>query len=331
MNKKQIQQYLHIIDQFKSLNIAVIGDFMLDKYVFGDCSRISPEAPVPVVKVKKREYRLGGAGNVVANLAALGCQTDAYGLIGRDNNGKELKKLLKTNQGHSELIHAHDNRITSVKTRIVADRQQVTRIDDEVKTEISKKDADKLIQKLQKKISGYDAVILSDYGKGVLTSYVIQNITAYTKKIILVDPKGSEYSKYHGATIVKPNFKEFKEAVNAPEMALATEKLEHYAEQLRKKIQLDGMVITLGDKGVFIQNPKGDYRIIPTRAKEVFDVSGAGDTFTALFTLAMALQEDWFVAGDIANHGSGIVVGKTGTTPLNREELIEHIKEFKEN
>lgn len=323
MDKKE---YLKIINQFKDLNIAVIGDYMLDKYIWGNCTRISPEAPVPIVKVKSTEYRLGGAGNVVANLASLGSSVSVFGIIGNDTNGDMLDNLLYKQNVHSQLIRSKNNRITTVKTRIIADNQQVTRIDEEKVDTISSKNINKLSRLLSQQSDNFDAVIISDYGKGVVSKELSQIIIDnFNHKLIIVDPKGVNYKKYSGSTAIKPNFYEFKQANKNPELELTAENLEKYAHIMRNNLALKGMVVTLGDKGVFIQNPKNKYKIIPTRAKDVFDVSGAGDTFTAIFTMALAICNDWFIAGDIANYGSGIAVGKVGTSNIDKEELIQYI------
>lgn len=322
---QKTKKYLDIIEEFSRLKIAVIGDFMLDRYILGSCDRISPEAPVPVINVRTKESRLGGAGNVAANLNSLGCQVSVFGLASEDTSGQELIHLLKNENIDFHLLSPDNQKITPVKTRIIADKQQVTRVDEEDKKDLSPTDEKKLLTTLQSQVKNYDAIILSDYGKGLLTASLTQKIIKTFDKPIIVDPKGNNYLKYSAATLVKPNFKEFKAAVNTPEMALNSENLEKYAIQLRKNLHLEGIVVTLGARGVFIQNPAWEYKIIPTRAKTVFDVSGAGDTFTALFTMSLCVDNDWFIAGDIANHGSGIVVGDVGTSALKKNKLIANI------
>ena len=325
---ENIKLYIDIVKKFKKIKIAVLGDFILDKYIWGTCSRISPEAPVPILESKSTEYRLGGAGNVAANLSSLGCMVDTFGVIGNDNEGAILTNLLNKLEINSFLIESITDRKTSLKTRVIADTQQIVRIDEETNKEISIKETNVVIKQLLTNIEQYDALIISDYLKGVITPRLTKKIISSFRKrnkIVIVDPKGLNYNKYSGATAITPNFNEFKLINKQLNMKQETEILGKYAMKLKNRLNLEGVIITLGSNGVYIQN--NNNKIIPTRAKEVFDVSGAGDTFIALFTAAFAVHINWFIAGEIANHGAGIIVGKTGTSILKVHELINSLQE----
>lgn len=322
MDKKD---YINIIKRFSNLRIAVFGDFILDKYIWGECNRISPEAPVPIVKVNNVEYRLGGAGNVAANLIGVGCKADAYGIIGDDANGTLLTDLLNKT-GIQSKIKIDIKRKTTSKTRLIAQKQQIVRIDEEDNIEINENSSQQIINDIENNIQFYDALIISDYGKGVVTADITPIIIEIFKnhnKIIIVDPKGNTFTKYSNATTIKPNFNEFKKAINEPDLKLETSELEKYGHKFKESLNISGVVITLGENGVFIQNEEGEFKIIPTYAKEVFDVSGAGDTFTALFTASLCVKNDWFLAGKIANYASGIVVSKVGTYYITKKELMD--------
>jgi D-beta-D-heptose 7-phosphate kinase/D-beta-D-heptose 1-phosphate adenosyltransferase len=310
-----------LFEDFARLNILVIGDLILDNYIWGDVDRISPEAPVQIISVKRRENRIGGAGNVAANLATLGCKTTIVGACGKDDGYSSLSKLfnsMKINQ----VINAIPNRPTTVKSRIIAQHQQLLRIDEENRSPVEKSFTMPLFEEINSRKEEFDGVILSDYAKGLLTEDFIKDIISIFKGNVplIIDPKGYDYSKYRGATAIKPNLKEFCSAVHRP--YLRNEEIEEYAMRMAESLDLEGVVITLGEDGVFVLNNKNESHLIPTKAKQVYDVSGAGDTFTAVFTAALILSNDWFLAAKSGNIASGVVISKMGTATASIDEIF---------
>jgi len=316
--------FLEIVKNFEKVNALIIGDFILDKYIWGSVSRISPEAPVPIVKVESIEYRPGGAGNVALNMRALGCNVMCIGLAGYDENSKILKKLFDR-AGIKARIY-RDKRITTVKTRVIAHKQQVVRIDEEEVRYVEGKIQNDIIKFIKDISGGHDVAVISDYAKGLMAPELTKEIISLLrgKVPVVIDPKGDNYNKYTGATIIKPNFNEFKWAVS--KLDLTINDIKKFSTSLIDKYELDGLVVTLGENGVFIQKKDGEYKRIPTRAKEVYDVSGAGDTFIGTFSAVFAITGDCFISGEIANLASGIVVGKIGTATVNQFELINEMK-----
>ncbi|MDD5765342.1 MAG: D-glycero-beta-D-manno-heptose-7-phosphate kinase [Candidatus Marinimicrobia bacterium] len=312
-----------LFQNFKNLNILVVGDLILDNYIWGSVNRISPEAPVPVVTVNRRENRIGGAGNVAANLASLNVNVTIAGVCGEDKNAEILKDLFNNGKIRPFLIQT-PSRKTTTKSRVIAQRQQLLRIDEEDTEPVKKDIARKLISMISLVKENFDGVILSDYAKGLLSEEFIQEILMlFGNKPVIIDPKGFNYRKYHGATTIKPNFREFTAAVRHPE--LTKDEMDDYARKLVKDLDLKGIVVTLGEEGVYILNNKSKSLRIPTKAKEVYDVSGAGDTFIASFTAGLILSGDWFVAAKAGNLASGVVVGKIGTATATIEEMFNHI------
>jgi D-beta-D-heptose 7-phosphate kinase/D-beta-D-heptose 1-phosphate adenosyltransferase len=309
----------------KNVKVAVIGDLMIDHYLWGRCERISPEAPVPVVEVKKESAVLGGAGNVINNLISLSAEVDVYSVVGDDDNAKELTQMLQSVGARAKLLVRQPGRKTSKKSRVIAAQQQVIRFDEESKVDISKESQQLIVELLQQEIDGYDAVLLSDYGKGVLTVALTKEIIALAGahgKLSLVDPKGDDYSKYNGATLLTPNKKEASEATK---MSLNDqESLETAGFKLKNDHDLTYGVITLSEDGIAIFDEK--MRIIPTVAREVFDVTGAGDTVLASLGVALSSGLDIYEACHFANKAAAVVVGKVGsaTVTLNEIEEYEH-------
>ncbi|MDO4588981.1 MAG: D-glycero-beta-D-manno-heptose-7-phosphate kinase [Fusobacterium sp.] len=317
-----------ILDNFKNIKIGVVGDLMLDDYIYGTVERISPEAPVPVVNVKEEKFVLGGAANVVNNLASLGAKTICFGVIGNDANGERLLGAFsEKNIDVSGLIRDKE-RTTIVKRRIIGSNQQLLRIDWEDITPISTFLEYALLKNIESKIDELDAVILSDYDKGVLTPMVAKEIVRMCRergKIVTVDPKPKNAMNYFGATSMTPNRKEAKECLG---MERATN-MEEVGKELKNKLQLDNLLLTRSEEGMslFIEN-----RIvnIPTFAKEVYDVTGAGDTVISVFTLAAASGVSWHEAAKIANTAAGVVVGKMGTSTVTKDEIVEFYKRIYE-
>lgn len=317
-----------ILDNFKNIKIGVVGDLMLDDYIYGTVERISPEAPVPVVNVKEERFVLGGAANVVNNLASLGAKTICFGVIGNDANGERLLGAFsEKNIDVSGLIRDKE-RTTIVKRRIIGSNQQLLRIDWEDITPISTFLEYALLKNIESKIDELDAVILSDYDKGVLTPMVAKEIVRMCRekgKIVTVDPKPKNAMNYFGATSMTPNRKEAKECLG---MERATN-MEEVGKALKEKLQLDNLLLTRSEEGMslFIED-----RIvnIPTFAKEVYDVTGAGDTVISVFTLAAASGVSWHEAAKIANTAAGVVVGKMGTSTVTKDEIVEFYKRIYE-
>ena len=309
--------------QGKSPKLLVIGDLMIDHYLWGSCERISPEAPVQVINVKSESAVLGGAGNVINNLNALGAQVDVISVIGGCEISDELKVLLGNISIDTQYLITQKDRITSKKSRIIASQQQVVRYDRESTDEISHKSQKEILTTFGDIISDYDGVLLSDYGKGVLTKELTIALIAIANennKKVLVDPKGLDYSKYKGAYLLTPNKKEASEAtqVNIKDDASLTQAI----TQLKTECDLDVSLITLSEQGVAIYDDK--LRTHPTVAREVFDVTGAGDTVLASLGFALACEYAIDDAVEFSNLAAGVVVGKIGSATATLNEIIEY-------
>lgn len=307
----------------KKPNILVIGDLMIDHYLWGNCDRISPEAPVQVVNVKKESSVLGGAGNVINNLFALGSNVDVISVVGDDSVANELKALLENIEVDTSNLIVEKNRKTSKKSRLIASQQQVLRYDNESLDDINELSSQSIISNLKKNIKKYSSIILSDYGKGVLTAKLTQNIIKIANENsikVLVDPKGKDYSKYNGSYTLTPNKKEAMEATN---IDIKDEKsLIEALKTLKEKCDLEVSLITLSEHGIAIFD---EILVIqPTVAREVYDVTGAGDTVIA--SIAFALGNDLSINEAIyfANLAAGVVVGKLGSATATLDEIYEY-------
>jgi D-beta-D-heptose 7-phosphate kinase / D-beta-D-heptose 1-phosphate adenosyltransferase len=309
--------------QNKTPKILVVGDLMIDSYLWGSCDRISPEAPVQVVNVDSENRILGGAGNVINNLYALGAKVDVISVIGECEISKELKDLLTDIKIDIQYLVTQKGRVTSKKSRIIASQQQVVRYDRESTDEINIKSTKKILDTFKEIINNYDAILLSDYGKGILTFDLTQsliNIANRNKKKVLIDPKGLDYSKYNGAYLLTPNKKEASEATNV--IIKDDESLLNAIQNLKEQCNLEVSLITLSDKGVAIFDK--ELRIHPTVAREVFDVTGAGDTILASLGFALSCNNDIDAAVKFANLAAGVVVGKIGSATATITEIIEY-------
>ena len=309
--------------QGKSPKLLVIGDLMIDHYLWGSCERISPEAPVQVVNVKSESAVLGGAGNVINNLKALGAKVDVISVVGGCEISDELKILLKNINVSTQHLITQKDRITSKKSRIIAAQQQVVRYDRESSDEISAESQKSILDTFTNIIANYNGVLLSDYGKGVLTSDLTQSLISIANKNnkkVLVDPKGLDYSKYKGAYLLTPNKKEASEAtqVNIKDDASLTQAI----SQLKTQCDLTVSLITLSEQGVAIYDDK--LRTHPTVAREVFDVTGAGDTVLASLGFALACGYEIDDAVEFSNLAAGVVVGKIGSATASLNEIIEY-------
>lgn len=308
-----------LIENFKNIKIAVIGDLMLDEYIMGKVDRISPEAPVPVVKVTEEKFVLGGAANVINNLAALGANVYCGGLVGKDKNAEKLINAFPKNVD-CNLILKVDNRPTIVKKRVIAGHQQLLRLDWEEEFYINEDEENIIIENLKNHIKELNAVILSDYNKGLLTKSLSQKIINLCREnnvIVTVDPKPKNISNFVGASSITPNKKEAYAAVEAN----LSENIDIVGEKLKEKYNLDTVLVTRSEEGMTLYDKK--IHNIPTYAKEVYDVTGAGDTVISVFTLAKAAGATWEEAAKIANTAGGIVVGKIGISTVSEKELIE--------
>ncbi|MCF2625639.1 D-glycero-beta-D-manno-heptose-7-phosphate kinase [Fusobacterium perfoetens] len=318
MNKERL---LEIISNFRKVNVAVIGDLMIDDYIIGSVERISPEAPVPVVSVKEERFVLGGAGNVINNLATLGVKTYCYGVIGDDIDGDRLKKSLKLLGVNTDGLIRSEDRPTIVKRRILGGNQQLLRIDWEDPTNINGILEETILSNLRKNIDNIDAIILSDYDKGVLTERVAKEAIKIARKygkIVTVDPKPSNIMNYVKASSMTPNKKEALECAKLPK---GTD-IDVVGTTIREKLQLDNLLLTRSEEGVSLYDENGVANI-PTFAKEVYDVTGAGDTVISVYTLAKAAGASWTEAARIANTAAGVVVGKIGTSTATKEEIVD--------
>jgi len=301
-------------------NIVVIGDLILDQYIFGNCERISPEAPVQIIDVQKETSQLGGAANVARNLQEFGLDPIVFSAIGSCSNAKEIIKLFEKNNISTSFIFEEKSRVSSKKTRIISSNQQVIRYDKETKSEIDKILEEKIIFSLKSIIDSIDLIILSDYGKGVLSKSLTQSIIALSIQnniIVIVDPKGNDYSKYKGSYLLTPNIKEAslfigKEITNENDIYDA-------AKCLKDSLNLECGLITLSERGIAIYDY--DLRIHPTKAKEVFDVTGAGDTVIAAIGYYLSIGKSIDDAIKFANLAAGVVVSKLGSSTASIDEI----------
>lgn len=310
---------------FAGASVLVVGDVMLDRYVWGDVARISPEAPVPVVRVKSRSVAAGGAANVAANLAGLGVRTSLIGVRGNDAFGITLSSLLAEIGVSVDGLIAVAGRPTITKTRIIGGHQQMLRLDDENVLPIGAAVEDALIDAVEHGLEAATVVVLSDYAKGVLTGRCCREIIARAAARgipVLVDPKGTDYEKYSGATAVTPNVKELAAATGESEED--RERLYAAATRLRERFGIGKWVITEGERGISLLNGASSHHF-PATAREVFDVSGAGDTVMAVLAASIAAQLPIEDAVRLANVAGGVVVGKVGTSPIERTELIDAV------
>ena len=309
--------------QGKSPRLLVVGDLMIDHYLWGSCERISPEAPVQVVNVKSESSVLGGAGNVINNLRALGAQVDVISVVGGCEISDELKALLANIEVDTQYLITQKDRITSKKSRIIASQQQVVRYDRESSDEISAESQKSILDSFTSIIANYDVVLISDYGKGVLTSNLTQSLITIANKHnkkVLVDPKGLDYSKYKDAYLLTPNKKEAGEAtqVTIEDEASLTQAI----TQLKTQCNLTISLITLSEQGVAIFDD--ELRTYPTVAREVFDVTGAGDTVLASLGFSLACDISIDEAVKFSNLAAGVVVGKIGSATATLNEIIEY-------
>ena len=316
-----------LFKDFTNLRVAVIGDVMLDTYLWGKVERISPEAPVPVVAIEKKEQRIGGAGNVALNTVSLGAETTLFSVVGDDADAEILSGLLQNEHVDTKYIIKSRERITTNKMRIISRNQQMLRLDTELTDNISEDDEEMLFKNFTSFVKRYQPalVIFEDYNKGVLTENLIQKLIAFCKEnniVTTVDPKRKNFFTYKGVDIFKPNLKEVKDGLNMLIDEVNEETLKKIHHELNELLHHRISLITLSEKGVYIQ--KGNYsRIIPTHMRNIADVSGAGDTVIAVASLVYAATKDITMSATIANLAGGIVCEEVGTVAINKKKLFD--------
>lgn len=319
--KERLEQ---IFNKFQNLRIAVVGDLMLDVYIWGKVARISPEAPVPIVEVQDESYRFGGAANVGMNIKSLGGNPVLIGVIGYDREGTIIDSLMEENNFEKDGVFYDDERPTTVKTRIIAHSQHVVRIDKEDKSNISVEMENKILQFLKDNVQNLNAIILEDYNKGVLTKNLIPQVIEFAKKnniIITVDPKFDNFFEYKNVTVFKPNRKETEDALGI--RLDCEERVIEACRNLKEKLNPEFLLLTRGEKGMILFGKDSSIHTIPTRARKVADVSGAGDTVIATLTMALAAGAEIEEAATIANLAAGLVCEEVGVVPINRELLYQ--------
>jgi D-beta-D-heptose 7-phosphate kinase/D-beta-D-heptose 1-phosphate adenosyltransferase len=322
--------FLKLISLFKKQTILVVGDAMIDKFMWGKVKRISSEAPVPIVEVTGETEALGGATNVANNITSLGGRVFIVSVIGNDDAGESLIRMLSEKKINSDYLVYDSRRPTTIKTRIIAVNQQVVRVDKEAKGLLDHRIEFKIIENIEKLISEVNAVIISDYGKGVVSSKVLKKTILIAKKYkipITVDPKIDHFKKYKKITTMTPNKKEAAEGMGAKNIK-TDEDVASLGKKILRTLDLDSLLITRGEKGMTLIQPNNEITNIPTRAKEVYDVTGAGDTVISTMTLALAAKADFISAAEVANFAAGIVVGKLGTATITPRELKRTIMDF---
>jgi len=330
-----------IVRKFNKARVLVIGDLILDEFIWGSVDRISPEAPVPVVWANRRSFMPGGAANVANNICSLDAEACLVGVVGKDKNTDILFSEIRKRKISTRGIFVEPKRHTTVKSRIIAGHQQVVRVDWEHRDSLPLELNQKIIKFIEKNIKDFDAVIIEDYGKGVINAHLLEDVVSLArkyKKIVTVDPKEENFLYYRGVTSITPNRKELENAVRNLKIKDKTNKFKVHndrlftdteidlaAKQILKYLGLESILVTLGEQGMRLFEKNGIVTSIPTVAQEVFDVSGAGDTVIATFTLALASGALKAEAAHIANFAAGIVVGKLGTATTNRKELSERL------
>lgn len=321
MHRLSINRTQQILEAARGVRVLVVGDVMLDVYLRGVASRISPEAPVPVVRVEEEWRALGGAANVAANVAALGAACELVGCIGADRAGEDLvAELSRLDIGSGGMVRA-DGRPTTVKTRIMARHQQVARFDHEEETELPPAVGDRVIASVRTALAGADALVLEDYNKGLLTRAVIRALVGAAVEAglpVIVDPKMRYFFDYAGATVFKPNQSELSAALRAP----VEPDDAGWLEEVRTQLGCEHLLVTLGEDGMALLTADGEHLRVPTVARSVYDVSGAGDTVTAVLAVALAAGASVTEAAIMANHAAGIEVGKAGVATVSPEELL---------
>lgn len=320
----QRTRFMDLLSHSTPARVLCIGDIMLDRFVYGSVDRISPEAPIPVLKITREDEMLGGAGNVMRNLHALGAQACFAGLVGEDEAAGKIHELLNAANGMEAVLIRDKTRTTTLKTRYMASNQQIMRADYEEAHPISSEQEKSLFSEISKKIAHYDVVVLSDYGKGVLSDGLCRQIITLAtqmQKPVIVDPKGADYEKYRGARLVTPNLKELSEASRMS--CQSDDDILAAARHVIDQSGVENILATRSKDGMSLISASQQVLHLPTRARDVFDVSGAGDTVVATMALAIALGASQQEGAELANLAAGLVVAKIGTAAVYREELLQ--------
>ncbi|HMB71321.1 MAG TPA: D-glycero-beta-D-manno-heptose-7-phosphate kinase [bacterium] len=311
-----------LVGRFPQHTTLVVGDVMIDEYLWGETGRISPEAPVPVVEVRRESFQPGGAANVARNIVSLGGKVELLTVVGADARADDLRSLLADQGIPADGLLEDAERPTTLKTRIVASRQQVVRVDRESRAPLTGDVADRFRQELSQRLQRVDAVIVSDYGKGIVEPGLMEELTAAARArgvLVAVDPKESHFSSYRGVSVVTPNV---HEAAGAAGLSIDDdETLEKAGRGLLERLDAECVLITRGPEGMSVFEPERETANIPAMAREVYDVTGAGDTVIAALTLARASEADWRQAAALSNVAAAVVVGKIGTASVTPAEL----------
>jgi rfaE bifunctional protein kinase chain/domain len=325
------QEMLDLLGRVAATRLLVVGDAMLDHYVFGDAARLSPEAPVPVVRVERDVLRPGGAANTAVNVRALGAEVELAGVAGDDENGRALGRLLEEEGVDPGGLVVTADRPTTWKGRVVARQQQLVRLDREYDGELDPGLEDELLSRFAAGLSRADGVILSDYGKGAVTARIAAEVIAATTaaaKVVCVDPKENHFALYRGVTSITPNHNEAAAATGI--RAADDSTLERTGAALLEMLASDSVLVTWGERGMVLFGADGSVERIPTRAREVYDVAGAGDTVVATFAAALAAGGSHLASAQLANFAASVVVAKVGTATATPEEISRAIKLFNE-
>ncbi|MDR1400762.1 MAG: D-glycero-beta-D-manno-heptose-7-phosphate kinase [Endomicrobium sp.] len=323
-------ELLKFVSLFKKQAILVVGDVMIDRFVWGRIRRISPEAPVPIVEITEETESLGGAANVANNTTTLGGKALIVSVVGKDFTGNLLIKMLLKEGISPDYLVYDSQRPTILKTRIIAASQQVVRIDNERKGVFDSKIESKIIENIEKLITKVNAVVISDYGKGVISPKVLKRTIYLARKheiCITVDPKICNFRKYKKVTLITPNENEAIEGINTKNVKTDKD-MAMLGVKILETLNSEAVLITRSEKGMMLIQSKNRITSIPTRAKEVFDVTGAGDTVISVMTLALAAKVDLIDSAEIANFAAGVVIGKLGTATINQHELRKTIIDF---
>lgn len=314
-----------IFDSFNSLTVLIIGDVMVDAYIWGKVERISPEAPVPVVQVTKREKRLGGAANVALNVQALGAAPILCTLVGDDAHADEFSSLLKKRELSEEGIIRSSRRMTTCKERVLSGSQHILRVDSELDSPLQQEDEQALLERINRLLPKADVIIFEDYDKGVLNENLIQEVIrlARAKGIpTVVDPKKRNFFSYKGATLFKPNLKELREGLKLDFEKNDQPAIEQAVKQLKESLQLNTALITLSERGIYIDSPQ-EHHLLPAHLRSISDVSGAGDTVVSIAALAQALRLAPRLLAALSNLGGGLVCEHLGVVPVDKAQLYQ--------
>jgi D-beta-D-heptose 7-phosphate kinase/D-beta-D-heptose 1-phosphate adenosyltransferase len=320
-----VENFDKLIARFSKVKILIVGDVMLDRYWWGSVSRISPEAPVPVVQLEKTSLAAGGAANVAVNVSTLGAVPRLIGVIGGDEEGKYLSDALDKSKISPDLLLTLKERPTTVKTRIVAHNQHVVRIDNEKTDFLTSEQEEALWLSIESELDKCDLILISDYAKGLLSKNLLKRLitkAAVNNKHVLVDPKGKDYTKYSGATLLTPNRREAIEACHFEEHQVADD-ITIAGETLISELNLEALLITQGEKGMTLFQKEEMPVHFQTKARTVYDVTGAGDTVIATLAVALAAGANLLQAAELSNISAGLVVEEVGTTTINQEKLLK--------